>query len=162
LLAGLSAKHRRIVVLQTDTLAFPQTFHIRLPCSKCAKKPVQPYVLGAVVAIKVGVVDVMVVVSRAWEDEAPMSKPSGEPTVNHKGDEDYRVDSEGHGEKASGQEDGVLDRVEAGAREGGRVVALVVQLVDVLVQEPARIWSRKPVEPPGMKKAVANVIVGLS
>ena len=66
-----------------------------------------------------------------------MSKPSGEPTVNHKGDEDYRVDSEGRGEEASGQEDGVLDRVEAGAREGGRVVALVVQLVDVLVQEPA-------------------------
>ena len=109
-----------------------------------------------------------------------MSKPSGEPTVNHKGDEDYRVDSEGRGKEASGQEDGVLDRVEAGAREGGRVVALVVQLVDVLVQEPAlhlemlynlennkdmnsyRIWSRKPVEPPGMKKAVANVIVGLS
>ena len=109
-----------------------------------------------------------------------MSKPSGEPTVNHKGDEDHRVDSEGHGKEASGQEDGVLDRVEAGAREGGRVVALVVQLVDVLVQEPAlhlemlynlendkdmnsyRIWSRKPVEPPGMKKAVANVIVRLS
>ena len=109
-----------------------------------------------------------------------MSKPSGEPTVNHEGDEDDRVDSEGHGEVAGGQEDGVLDRVEAGAREGGRVVALVVQLVDVLVQEPAlhlemifnlennkdknsnRIWSRKPVEPPGMKKAVANVIVGLS
>ena len=109
-----------------------------------------------------------------------MSKPSGEPTVNHKGDEDHRVDSEGRGKEASGQEDGVLDRVEAGAREGGRVVALVVQLVDVLVQEPAlhlemlynlennkdmnsyRIWSRKPVEPPGMKKAVANVIVGLS
>ena len=66
-----------------------------------------------------------------------MSKPSGEPTVNHKGDEDDRVDSEGHGEEAGGQEDGVLDRVEAGAGEGGRVVALVVQLVDVLVQEPA-------------------------
>ena len=111
-----------------------------------------------------------------------MSKPSGEPAVNHKGDEDDRVDPEGHGEEAGGQEDGVLDRVEAGAREGGRVVALVVQLVDVLVQEPAlhldmlfnlynlhnknmsshRIWSRKPVEPPGMKKAMANVIVGLS
>ena len=109
-----------------------------------------------------------------------MSKPSGEPTVNHKGDEDDRVDCEGHSEEAGGQEDGVLDRVEAGAREGGRVVTLVVQLVDVLVQEPAlhlemlfnlenikdmssnRIWSRKPVESPGMKKAVANVIVGLS
>lgn len=112
--------------------------------------------------IKVGVVDVVVVVSRAWEDEAPMSKPSGEPTVNHEGDEDDRVDTEGHSEEASGQEDDVLDRVEAGAREGGRVVALVVQLVDVLVQEPARIWSRKPVEPPGMKKAMSNVIVGLS
>ena len=109
-----------------------------------------------------------------------MSKPSGKPTVNHEGDEDNRVDCEGHGKEAGGQEDGVLDRVEAGAREGGRVVALVVQLVDVLVQEPAlhlemlfnlknnknmnsnRIWSRKPVEPPGMKKAMANVIVGLS
>ena len=66
-----------------------------------------------------------------------MSKPSGEPTVNHEGDEDNRVDCEGHGEEARGQKDGVLDRVEAGAREGGRVVALVVQLVDVLVQEPA-------------------------
>ena len=66
-----------------------------------------------------------------------MSKPSGEPAVNHEGDEDDRVDSKRHGEEAGGQEDGVLDRVEAGAREGGRVVALVVQLVDVLVQEPA-------------------------
>ena len=96
------------------------------------------------------------------------------------GGQSTRVNPKGHGKEASGQEDGVLDRVEAGAREGGRVVALVVQLVDVLVQEPAlhlemlynlennkdmnsyRIWSRKPVEPPGMKKAVANVIVGLS
>ena len=66
-----------------------------------------------------------------------MSKPSGEPTVNHKGDKDDRVDSKGHGEEAGGQEYGVLDWVEAGAGEGGRVVALVVQLVDVLVQEPA-------------------------
>ena len=70
-----------------------------------------------------------------------MSKPSGEPTVNHKGDEDNRVNSKGHGKEAGGQEDGVLDRVEAGAREGGRVVALVVQLVDVLVQEPALHWE---------------------
>ena len=66
-----------------------------------------------------------------------MSKPSSEPTVNHEGDEDDRVDIEGDSKEAGGQEDGVLDRVEAGAREGGRVVALVVQLVDVLVQEPA-------------------------
>ena len=109
-----------------------------------------------------------------------MSKPSSEATVHHEGNKDDWVDAEGDGEEASREEDGVLDRVEARAREGGRVVALVVQLVDVLVQEPAlhlemlfnlenikdmssnRIWSRKPVEPPGMKKAVANVIVGLS
>ena len=73
-----------------------------------------------------------------------MSKPSGEPTVNHKGDEDNRVDSEGHGEEAGGQEDRVLDRVEAGAREGGRVVALVVELVYVLVKESTlefrKVW----------------------
>ena len=93
---------------------------------------------------------------------------------------EMEVNPKRHGEEASGEEDGVLDGVEACAREGCRVVALVVQLVDVLVQEPAlhlemlfnlenikdmssnRIWSRKPVEPPGMKKAVANVIVGLS
>ena len=72
-----------------------------------------------------------------------MSKPSGEPTVNHEGDEDDRVDCEGHGEEAGGQEDGVLDRVEAGAREGGRVVALVVELVDVLVKEATLDWRTK-------------------
>ena len=46
-----------------------------------------------------------------------------------------RVDPEGHGEEAGREEDGVLDGVEAGAGEGGRVVALVVELVDVLVKE---------------------------
>ena len=53
------------------------------------------------------------------------------------GGQSTRVNPEGHGEEASGEEDGVLDGVEACAREGCRVVALVVQLVDVLVQEPA-------------------------
>ena len=51
------------------------------------------------------------------------------------GGQSTRVNPEGHGEEASGEEDGVLDGVEACAREGCRVVALVVQLVDVLVQE---------------------------
>ena len=32
-----------------------------------------------------------------------MSKPSGEPAVNHEGDEDNRVNSEGHGEEAGGE-----------------------------------------------------------
>ena len=64
-----------------------------------------------------------------------MSKPSSEATVDHEGDEDDRVDPEGHGEEAGREEDGVLDGVEAGAGEGGRVVALVVELVDVLVKE---------------------------
>ena len=77
-----------------------------------------------------------------------MSKPSGEPTVNHKGDEDDRVDSEGHSEEASGQEYGVLDWVEAGAREGGRVVALVVQLVDVPVEVAADVGQ--PGDAPGV------------
>ena len=72
---------------------------------------------------------------RTWEDKATMSKPSSEATVDHEGDEDDRVDPEGHGEEAGGEEDGVLDGVEAGAGEGGRVVALVVELVDVLVKE---------------------------
>ena len=66
-----------------------------------------------------------------------MSKPSSKSTVDHEGNEDDRVDPKGHGEEAGGEEDGVLDGVEACAREGCRVVALVVQLVDVLVQEPA-------------------------
>ena len=51
------------------------------------------------------------------------------------GGQSTRVNPEGHGKEASGEEDGVLDGVEACSREGCRVVALVVQLVDVLVQE---------------------------
>ena len=72
---------------------------------------------------------------RTWEDKATMSKPSSKAAINHEGDEDGRVNPERHGEEAGGEEDGVLDRVETGAGEGGRVVALVVQLVDVLVKE---------------------------
>ena len=64
-----------------------------------------------------------------------MSKPSSKATVDHEGDEDDWVDPEGHGEEAGREEDGVLDGVEAGAGEGRRVVALVVELVDVLVKE---------------------------
>ena len=51
------------------------------------------------------------------------------------GGQSTRVNPEGHGEEASGEEDGVLNGVKARSREGCCVVALVVQLVDVLVQE---------------------------
>ena len=70
-----------------------------------------------------------------WEDKSPVSKPSSKATVHHEGNKDDWVDAEGDGEEAGREEDGVLDRVEARAREGGRVVALVVELVDVLVKE---------------------------
>ena len=72
---------------------------------------------------------------RAWEDEAAMSEPCSKAAVDHEGNEDDRVNPERHGEEAGGEEDGVLDGVEARAGEGGRVVALVVELVDVLVEE---------------------------
>jgi len=88
----VSAKHRRIIVLETDFLALPNTFHIRLPCSKGAKEPVQSNVLGPIVAIKVGVVNVVVIVASAWEDKATMSKPSSKAAVDHEGNEDNRVD----------------------------------------------------------------------
>ena len=52
------------------------------------------------------------------------------------------VDPKRHGEEASGEEDGVLNGVEAGAGEGRCVVALVVQLVDVLVQESTLEFGR--------------------
>ena len=72
---------------------------------------------------------------RTWEDKATMPKPSSKAAVDHEGDEDDRVDPEGHSEKAGREEDGVLNGVETGAREGGRVVALMVELVYVLVKE---------------------------
>jgi len=136
-----TAKHRRVVVFKTDLLALPQTFHFRLPCSKCAKEPVQPNVLGAIVAVKVGVVNVVVIVAGAWEDKAAMSEPCSKAAIDHEGNEDDRVNPEGHCEEAGGEEDGVLDGVEARAGEGGCVVALVVELVDVLVEESTRIRS---------------------
>ena len=64
-----------------------------------------------------------------------MPKPSSKAAVHHEGDEDDRVDPEGHSEEAGREEDGVLNGVETGAREGGRVVALMVELVYVLVKE---------------------------
>ena len=72
-----------------------------------------------------------------------MSKPSSKATVHHEGNKDDWVDAEGDGEESSREEDGVLDRVEARAREGGRVVALVVELVDVLVKEATLDWRTK-------------------
>ena len=72
---------------------------------------------------------------RTWEDKATMPKPSSKAAVYHEGDKDDRVDPEGHSEEAGREEDGVLNGVETGAREGGRVVALMVELVYVLVKE---------------------------
>ena len=69
-----TTKHSRVVVFKTDLLAFPQTFytrdkllhpklfsrrivsqtfHFRLPCSKCAKEPVKPNVLCSIVAANI-------------------------------------------------------------------------------------------------------------
>jgi len=138
----VTAKHRRVIVLETNlSVLLPNTFHVGLPGCKCAKEPVKPDVLGAIVAVKVGVVNVVVIVASAWEDKATMSKPSSKATVDHEGDKDDRVDPEGHGEEAGREEDGVLDGVETGAGEGSGVVALVVELVDVLVKESTRIRS---------------------
>jgi len=106
------------------------------------------------------VVNVVVIVAGAWEDKATMSKPSSKATVNHEGDEDDGVDPKWHGEEASREEDGVLNGVEAGAGEGRCVVALVVQLVDVLVQESTRIRSRQPVDPPWVEKPMSKVVMG--
>jgi len=154
-------KHRSVIILKADLFSLPQTLHFRLPCSECSKKPVQPNVLGAVVAVKVCVVNVVIIVPGAWEDKSPVSKPSSKATVHHEGNKDDWVDAEGDGEEASREEDGVLDRVEARAREGGRVVALVVELVDVLVKEATRIRSWQPVDPPGVEKTMAEVVMGL-
>jgi len=97
---------------------------------------------------------------RTREDKATMSKPSSKAAVNHEGEEDGRVNPERHGEEAGREEDDVLDRVETCAGEGGRVVALVVQLVDVLVKESTRIRSWQPVDPPWVKKAMSKVVMG--
>merc|ERR1712083_960104 len=152
-------KHRSVIIPKADLFSPPQTLHFRLPCSKCSKKPVQPDVLGAVVAVKVCVVNVVIIVPGAWEDKSPVSKPSSKATVHHEGNKDDWVDAEGGGEEAGREEDGVLDRVEARAREGGRVVALVVELVDVLVKEATRIRSWQPVDPPGVEKTMAEVVM---
>ena len=72
---------------------------------------------------------------RTWENKATMSKPCSKAAVDHERNEDDRVNPERHGEESGGEEDGVLDGVEARAGEGCRVVALVVELVDVLVEE---------------------------
>jgi len=104
--------------------------------------------------------NVVVIVACAWEDKAAMSKPSSKAAVDHEGNKNDRVDPEGHGEEAGGEEDGVLDGVEARAREGSRVVALVVELVDVLVKESARIRSWQPADPPWVKKAMSKVVMG--
>ena len=92
---------------------------------------------------------------RTWEDEAAMSEPGSKAAVDHERNEDDRVNPERHGEEAGGEEDGVLDGVEARAGEGGRVVALVVELVDVLVEESTlklkigwMLWNEKdPLRP---------------
>ena len=51
----------------------------------------------------------------------------------------YRMDPERNSQETSREEDHVLHGVEARAGEGRGVVALVVELVDVLVQEAALV-----------------------
>ena len=64
-----------------------------------------------------------------------MTEPRCKATVYHEGQGDGGMDPEGDSKEASREKYGILDGVETCARESGGVVAPVVQLVDVLVQE---------------------------
>ena len=71
--------------------------------------------------------DRVVDITGAREDETTMAQPSRNPTVDDYAQRDDRMASEGESHDAGSVVDSRLNRVHACSREAGRVVAHVVQ-----------------------------------
>jgi len=143
-------KYVRIIVFKANFLLVPYPPDIFLPSSKGPKDPVQPNILRAIVTIKGKMVNVVIIVTGAGEDESTMSKPSSKATVDHESQRNNRMNTKWNGKEVGGEKDGVFYWMKAGTRECGGVVALMVKLVDVFIKKPSNIRNGKPRDPPRM------------
>ena len=86
---------------------------------------------GAVVAVEVSMVEDVEVASTARPVEAVMTEPGAEATVQDDGEAVDGVEAEDDRDEGGGVVERGLHRVHAGAREGCRVVGLVVKVVNL-------------------------------
>ena len=100
----------------------------------CSKEPVYREVTGAVVTVKMPVVKDVEVAPAARPVEAVMTEPGPEAAVQDDGDGVDRVEAQHDGDQRGGVVEAGLHRVHAGAGEGGGVVGLVVEIVDLAVE----------------------------
>ena len=93
----------------------------------------------AVVALKVRVVQLVEVVAGSWPLEAIVTEPRTDSTVDHAAKEDGRVRAEGHRDQCGAKVHERFHWMHVGTREGGWVVRLVVQRMDMFVEESPNI-----------------------
>ena len=86
---------------------------------------------GAVVAVKVPVVKDVEITPTAGPVEPVVTQPGPEAAVHDDSEAVDRVEAEHHGDQGGGVVEAGLHRVHAGAREGCRVVGLVVKVVNL-------------------------------
>ena len=86
---------------------------------------------GAVVAVEVPVVEDVEVAATAGPVEPVMTQPGSDTAVHDDGETVDRVEAQHDGDEGGGVVERGLHRVHAGAREGCRVVRLVMKVVNL-------------------------------
>ena len=86
---------------------------------------------GAVVTVEVSVVELMEVAATAGPVEPVVTEPGPEAAVHHHGEAVDGVEAEEDGDEGGGVVERGLDRVHAGPGEGGGVVGLVMEIVNL-------------------------------
>jgi len=104
-----------------------------------ASEPVARNVLSAVVAVEDHVMDLVVDVASAGEDESAVTEPGTDSTIDDDGKWDAWMATKWHSDQASRVVESRLDWVHASARGRSRVVGLVMEGVNVSVQKLAHI-----------------------
>jgi len=139
--------------------SLPQILTVETSGREGPKKPVKGHVRGAVIGIKVHMMDHMVPVARAWPDEARMTNPSLQSAVVDHGQGNDWMDAKGDRTETGGVVDCRLNWMHTCPRKGCDIVTFVVQRMNVAVKEFANI--RKPGYPPGVHQPVDGVEVSL-
>ena len=108
--------------------------YLLLAVDECSKEPVYREVTGAVVTVEMPVVKDVEVAATAGPVEPVMTQPGPEAAVHDDGEAVDGVEAEHDGDEGGGVVEAGLHRVHAGAGEGGGVVGLVVEIVDLAVE----------------------------
>ena len=105
--------------------------YLLLGVDVCSKEPVYREVTGAVVTVEMPVVKDVEVAPTARPVEPVMTQPGPEAAVHDDGEAVDGVEAEDDRDEGGGVVERGLHRVHAGAREGCRVVGLVVKVVNL-------------------------------